>query len=55
MPEAAGWLHAVRKPVLLKTDRARTLLKWKPQHSARRTLAEMCKAQREHELADASR
>jgi nucleoside-diphosphate-sugar epimerase len=54
-PEAVGWLHSVRKPVLLKTDRARKLLKWKPQHSARRTLEEMCKAQSEEELADASR
>jgi UDP-glucose 4-epimerase len=55
IPESAGWLHSVRKPVLLKTDRARKLLKWKPQHSARRTLEEMCRAQGEHELADASR
>ena len=54
-PESVGWLHSVRKPVLLKTDRARKLLKWKPQHSARRTLEEMCKAQSEEELADASR
>jgi UDP-glucose 4-epimerase len=50
-PEAAGWLHSVRKPVLMKTDRARTLLKWKPKHSARRTLEEMCAAQRESEGA----
>jgi nucleoside-diphosphate-sugar epimerase len=55
VPESAGWLHSVRKPVLLKTDRARKLLKWKPQHTARRTLEEMCRAQGEHELADASR
>jgi len=50
-PEAAGWLHSVRKPVLMKTDRARKLLKWRPQHSARRTLDEMCRAQRESESA----
>jgi UDP-glucose 4-epimerase len=55
VPESAGWLHSVRKPVLLKTDRARKLLKWKPQHTARRTLEEMCRAQGEHDLADASR
>ena len=54
-PEAVGWLHSVRKPVLMKTDRARKLLKWRPQHTARRTLEEMCRAQGEHELADASR
>jgi UDP-glucose 4-epimerase len=53
-PEAAGWLHSVRKPVLMKTDRARKLLKWRPQHSARRTLDEMCRAQREADLVEAS-
>ena len=35
-PESVGWLHSVRKPVLMKTDRARKLLKWRPQHTARR-------------------
>jgi UDP-glucose 4-epimerase len=49
-PEAVGWLHSVRKPVLMKTDRARQLLKWRPQHTARRTLEEMCKAHREEAL-----
>jgi UDP-glucose 4-epimerase len=53
-PEAVGWLHSVRKPVLMKTDRARKLLKWKPQHSARRTLEEMCTAQREADLVEAT-
>jgi nucleoside-diphosphate-sugar epimerase len=54
VPESAGWLHSVRKPVLLKTDRAKRLLKWKPQHTARRTLEEMCSAQREADLVEAS-
>src|SRR5215213_11467153 len=48
-PEAVGWLHSVRKPVLMKTDRARTLLRWKPRYTARRTLEDMCAAQRESE------
>jgi UDP-glucose 4-epimerase len=51
VPESAGWLHSVRKPVLMKTDRARKLLKWKPEHTARNTLEEMCRAQRDSEGA----
>jgi nucleoside-diphosphate-sugar epimerase len=50
-PAQVAWLHSVRKPVLMKTDRARRLLKWKPQHTARRTLEEMVRAQRELEGA----
>jgi UDP-glucose 4-epimerase len=44
-----AWLHSVRKPVLLKTDRAKRLLKWRPQQTARRTLEAMVRAQRESE------
>jgi UDP-glucose 4-epimerase len=47
LPETVAWLHSVRKPVLMKTDRARRLLKWRPQHTARRTLDGMVKAHRE--------
>jgi UDP-glucose 4-epimerase len=47
VPESVGWLHSVRKPVLMKTDRAKTQLKWRPQHTARRTMEEMVRAQRE--------
>jgi UDP-glucose 4-epimerase len=50
VPESVGWLHSVRKPVLMKTDRAKTQLKWRPQHTARRTLDEMVRAQREEPL-----
>jgi UDP-glucose 4-epimerase len=50
VPESVGWLHSVRKPVLMKTDRAKTRLKWRPQHTARRTLEEMVQAQREQPL-----
>jgi nucleoside-diphosphate-sugar epimerase len=49
-PESVGWLHSVRKPVLMKTDRARKQLKWRPQHSARKTLDEMVRAQQAAEL-----
>jgi UDP-glucose 4-epimerase len=50
VPESVGWLHSVRKPVLMKTDRAKTYLRWRPQYTARRTLDEMVRAQREQPL-----
>jgi hypothetical protein len=46
LPDSVAWLHSVRKPVLMKTDRARKLLKWRPQHTARRTLDLMVKGYR---------
>jgi UDP-glucose 4-epimerase len=46
-PAQVAWLHSVRKPVLMKTDRAKRLLKWRPQHTARRTLEAMVRAQRD--------
>jgi UDP-glucose 4-epimerase len=50
VPESVGWLHSVRKPVLMKTDRAKRMLKWRPQHTARRTLEAMVRAQQENVL-----
>jgi UDP-glucose 4-epimerase len=47
MPDSIAWLHSARKPVLMKTDRARGQLKWRPRHTARDTLEGMVKAQRE--------
>jgi UDP-glucose 4-epimerase len=47
MPDSVAWLHSVRKPVLMKTDRARRLLRWRPKHTSRRTLQAMVKAHRE--------
>jgi UDP-glucose 4-epimerase len=46
MPETVAWIHSVKKPVLMKTDRAKKLLRWKPKHTARATLKEMADAQR---------
>jgi UDP-glucose 4-epimerase len=46
MPDSVAWLHSARKPVLMKTDRARRLLKWRPRHTSRRTLEGMVKAHR---------
>ena len=46
LPAATAWIHSVRKPVLMKTDRAQKLLKWKPKHTAKATLNEMVEAHR---------
>ncbi len=46
-PESVSWIHAVRRPVLMKVDRARDELGWRPQHSARATLKAMVAARRE--------
>jgi UDP-glucose 4-epimerase len=44
MPAAVAWLHSVRKPVLMKTDRARKQLGWRPKHTAKATLAQLVEA-----------
>jgi UDP-glucose 4-epimerase len=46
-PDSVAWLHSVRKPVLMKTSRARKLLRWRPQHTSRRTLEGMVSRYRE--------
>jgi UDP-glucose 4-epimerase len=50
-PESVSWIHAVRRPVLMKIERARDELNWKPEHTARATLREMVQARREAEPA----
>jgi UDP-glucose 4-epimerase len=47
VPESVSWIHAVRQPVLMKTERARDELNWKPEHTARATLRELVQARRE--------
>src|SRR5215211_6113288 len=37
-PESVAWLHSLRKPVLMKTDRARTQLGWRPEYGGKATL-----------------
>jgi UDP-glucose 4-epimerase len=39
MPEEAAWVEALRRPVLMDTSKARRLLRWRPRHDARETLA----------------
>jgi len=46
VPDSVAWLHTVRKPVLMRTDRAKQQLGWKPRHTGRATLREMVDAQR---------
>ena len=46
MPETVAWIHSLRKPVLMKTNRAKKELRWRPKHTARATLKEMAEAQR---------
>src|SRR5919112_5392260 len=41
MPETVAWLHSVKKPVLMKTERAKKLLRWRPEHTAKATLKQM--------------
>ncbi len=48
---ATAWIHSVRKPVLMKTDRAQQQLGWKPKHTAKATLKEMVGAYRAREPA----
>jgi nucleoside-diphosphate-sugar epimerase len=49
LPEAFAWVHTVRKPVLMKTDRAKKELGWKPEHTAKQTLKELVDAYRAEE------
>src|SRR5215210_4627197 len=46
MPEQVAWIHSVKKPVLMRTARAKKQLRWRPKHTARATLKQMADAQR---------
>ncbi len=46
LPAATSWIHSVRRPMLMKTDRAQTQLGWKPQHTAKATLKALVAAKR---------
>jgi UDP-glucose 4-epimerase len=49
IPDVVSWIQAVRKPVLLKTERAQRLLGWRPRYSSRRTLRALVDAWRSGE------
>ena len=46
LPEAFAWVQAIRKPVLMKTERAQKQLRWRPKHTARATLKQLIEAYR---------
>ncbi len=50
VPDEAQWIESVRRPVIMDTTRARTLLGWEPTHDARETLREMVSAARAERL-----
>jgi UDP-glucose 4-epimerase len=45
-PDSVAWIHSVRKPVLMRTERARKVLRWRPKHTSLATLREMVAAHR---------
>jgi nucleoside-diphosphate-sugar epimerase len=47
LPAQLEWIHAVRVPSLMKTDRAKRELRWKPRHDAYDTLVETVDGARE--------
>jgi UDP-glucose 4-epimerase len=47
VPAQLSWIHSVRKEVLMKTDRARKELGWKPRHTGKNTLKELVAAHRQ--------
>jgi UDP-glucose 4-epimerase len=49
-PPQLSWIHSVRKEVLMKTDRARKDLGWKPAHTSKATLKELVAAHHAEEL-----
>lgn len=46
LPAASSWIHSARKPVLMRTDRARVQLGWRPAHTSRETLGHLVAASR---------
>ncbi len=50
VPDEAQWIESARRPVIMDTTRARTVLGWQPRHDARETLREMVRAARAERL-----
>jgi nucleoside-diphosphate-sugar epimerase len=46
LPAEAGWIDALRKPVLMDTAKARRQLRWRARHDARETLRQTVAAAR---------
>ena len=45
-PDSVAWIHSVRKPVLMRTERAMKELRWRPKHTSRATLKATVEAHR---------
>jgi nucleoside-diphosphate-sugar epimerase len=54
VPPQLAWVHSVRKPVLMKIDRARKELGWEPQYTAKQTLKETVQAFRAEDTVGAN-
>jgi UDP-glucose 4-epimerase len=54
IPAQVSWVHAVRKPVLMKIDRARKELGWEPKFTSKQTLKETVAAYRAEETVGAN-
>jgi len=54
LPAIVAWIHSIRKPVLMKTDRARTELGWKPEYTSRATLKSLVAAYRDEQRVGAN-
>jgi UDP-glucose 4-epimerase len=50
VPGEAQWIESMRRPVIMDTTRARTVLGWQPRHDARETLEAMVRAARSEQL-----
>ena len=46
-PPQLNWIHSVRKEVLMKTDRAKRELRWKPKYTGKATLRALVEARRD--------
>ena len=46
LPDSVAWIHSVKKPVLMKTERARRELGWRPKHTAKAVLKETIAVER---------
>jgi nucleoside-diphosphate-sugar epimerase len=47
VPAEAGWIDALRQPVLMDTAKARRELRWRPRHDSRETLEQTVAGARE--------
>jgi nucleoside-diphosphate-sugar epimerase len=49
VPPVFSWIESVRKPVLMKTDKAKKRLGWKPKYTSKATLKDLVAAYRDEQ------